>query len=71
MHSYVDKKFILVKSGCYTRSPTPTTILVVACHATPATCTPRDKQTQFSKQTRDKDKTPEMSRIQIKTSPSQ
>jgi hypothetical protein len=40
-----------------TRSPTPATILVVARHATPATCTQRDKQTRFSKQNRDKTKT--------------
>jgi hypothetical protein len=32
-----------------TRSPTPTTILVAARHTAPATCTPRDKQTRFSK----------------------
>jgi hypothetical protein len=32
-----------------TRSPTPTTILVTARHATPATCTSWDKQTRFSK----------------------
>jgi hypothetical protein len=31
-----------------TRSPTPATILVAGCHATPGTCTPRNKQTQFS-----------------------
>jgi hypothetical protein len=41
----------------YTRSPTPTTILIIACHAAPATCTPRDKQTQFSKRNKDKRKT--------------
>jgi hypothetical protein len=32
-----------------TRSPTPATVLVAARHAAPATCTPRDKQTRFSK----------------------
>jgi hypothetical protein len=32
-----------------TRSLTPITILVAARHATPATCTQRDKQTRFSK----------------------
>jgi hypothetical protein len=31
-----------------TRSPTPATILIAACHATPATCTPWDKQMWFS-----------------------
>jgi hypothetical protein len=31
------------------RSPTPATILVATLHAAPATCTPRDKQAQFSK----------------------
>jgi hypothetical protein len=31
-----------------TRSPTPATVLVAACHAAPATCTPWDKQTWFS-----------------------
>jgi hypothetical protein len=36
-----------------TRSPTPVTI----CHATPATCTPWDKQTRFSKWNKDKRKT--------------
>jgi hypothetical protein len=39
-----------------TRSPTPTMILVVSRHATPATCTPRDKQTRFSKRNKDKRK---------------
>jgi hypothetical protein len=41
----------------FTRSPTPTTILVAAHHAAPATCTPRDKQTQFSKRNKGKRKT--------------
>jgi hypothetical protein len=40
-----------------TRSPTPSMILVAARHATPATCTPREKQTRFSKQNKDKRKT--------------
>jgi hypothetical protein len=40
-----------------TRSTTPATILVAACHAAPATCTPRDKQTWFSKRNKDKIKT--------------
>jgi hypothetical protein len=35
-----------------TRSPTPTTVLVAARHATPTTCTPRDKQTRFSNEQR-------------------
>jgi hypothetical protein len=39
-----------------TRSPTPATVLVVAGHATPATCTPWDKQTRFSKRNKDKRK---------------
>jgi hypothetical protein len=39
------------------RSPTPTTILVAARHATPATCTPWDKQTWFSEWNKDKRKT--------------
>jgi hypothetical protein len=39
-----------------TRSTTPATILVVAHPATPATCTPRDKQTRFFKQNKDKSK---------------
>jgi hypothetical protein len=40
-----------------TRSPTPATILIAAHHAVPATCTPRDKQTWFSKRNKDKRKT--------------
>jgi hypothetical protein len=39
-----------------TRSPTPATILVVTRHVAPATCTPRDKQTRFSNETRIKEK---------------
>jgi hypothetical protein len=31
-------------------------ILIAARHAAPATCTPRDKQTRFSKQNKDKGK---------------
>jgi hypothetical protein len=31
-------------------------ILVAACHAAPATCTPRDKQTRFSERNKDKEK---------------
>jgi hypothetical protein len=54
-----------------TRSPTLTMILVAAHHATPATCTPRDKQIRFSKQTNDKDKTIEPFWIQIQISLSQ
>jgi hypothetical protein len=38
------------------RSPTPATFLVTARHATPATCTPRDKQTRFSKRNKGKRK---------------
>jgi hypothetical protein len=37
-----------------TRSPIPIMILVAARHATPATCTPRDKQTRFSERKKDK-----------------
>jgi hypothetical protein len=40
----------------YTRSPTPAMILIATCHAAPATCTPRDKQTRFSKWNKDKRK---------------
>jgi hypothetical protein len=39
------------------RSPTPVMIIVTACHATPATSTPRDKQMRFSKRNKDKRKT--------------
>jgi hypothetical protein len=38
-------------------------ILIAARHAAPATYTPRDKQTRFSKQNKEKGKTTEMSRI--------
>jgi hypothetical protein len=55
----------------YTKSPTPATIPVAARHAASATCTPRDKQTRFSKQNRDKGKTTKMSWIWIQTSTSQ
>jgi hypothetical protein len=40
-----------------TRSPTPAMIIITARHAAPATYTPRDKQTRFSKQNKDKRKT--------------
>jgi hypothetical protein len=40
-----------------TRSPTPTMILVATRHATPATCTSRDKQTRFFKWNKNKRKT--------------
>jgi hypothetical protein len=40
-----------------TRSPTPATVLVAARHASPATCTPRDKQTRFSERNKGKRKT--------------
>jgi hypothetical protein len=39
------------------RSPTPTTVLVAARHAAPATCTPQDKETRFSERNKDKRKT--------------
>jgi hypothetical protein len=54
-----------------TRSPTPDMVLIAACHAAPASCTQRDKQTRFFKQTKDKGKTNESCRIRIQTSPSQ
>jgi hypothetical protein len=38
------------------RSPTPTTTLVAVCHVVPITCTPRDKQTRFSKRNKNKRK---------------
>jgi hypothetical protein len=38
----------------YTRSPIPATVLIAARHAAPATHTPRDKQTRFSKWNKDK-----------------
>jgi hypothetical protein len=37
-----------------TRSSTPATVLVAVRHAAPATCTPRDKQTRFSKRNKGK-----------------
>jgi hypothetical protein len=40
-----------------TRSPTPATVLIAARHAAPTTCTPRDKQTQFSERNKGKRKT--------------
>jgi hypothetical protein len=46
-------------SVLYTRSPTPAMILIIARHAAPAICTPRDKQMWFSKQNKDKRKTNE------------
>jgi hypothetical protein len=46
-------------------------ILIAARHVAPTTCTPRDKKTRFSKWTKDKCKTTELSRIQIQTLPSQ
>jgi hypothetical protein len=52
------------------RSPTSAMILVDAHHAAPATCTPRDKQTRFSKRNKGKRKT-KQSRIRIQISPSQ
>jgi hypothetical protein len=39
-----------------TRFPTPTMIIIAACHAAPATCTPQDKQTRFSKRNNGKRK---------------
>jgi hypothetical protein len=40
-----------------TRSFTPVTVLVAACHVAPATYAPQDKQTRFSKRNKDKRKT--------------
>jgi hypothetical protein len=54
-----------------TRSSTPATILVTVRHAAPAAYTPREKQTRFSKRTKDKGKTTEPSRIRIQTLSSQ
>jgi hypothetical protein len=45
--------------------------IITARHAAHATCTPRDKQTQFSNEIKNKGKTTEMSQIRIQTSPSQ
>jgi hypothetical protein len=39
-----------------TRSPTPATVLITTRHAAPATCTPWDTQTWFSKWNKDKRK---------------
>jgi hypothetical protein len=55
----------------YTMSSTPAMILVDARHAAPVTCTPRAKQTQFSKRKIDNGKTTKMSQIRIQTSASQ
>jgi hypothetical protein len=46
-------------------------MLIAARHASLATCTPRDKQTRFSNETKNKGKTIEMFQIQIQTSQSQ
>jgi hypothetical protein len=55
-----------------TRSLIPVMILIADRYATPATCTPRDKQTRFSKWNKDRgSRTTEMSRIQIQISTSQ
>jgi hypothetical protein len=55
-----------------TRSPTPTTILIAAHHATPISYTPRDKQMWFSTWYKDKSsRITEMSQISIQTSTSQ
>jgi hypothetical protein len=43
-------------------------ILVAARHATPATYTPRDKQTRFSNETKNKGKITEISWIRIQKS---
>jgi hypothetical protein len=54
-----------------TRSTTRVMILVAACHTAPITCTPRDKQTRFSNEIKNKSKITEMPRIRIQTLPSQ
>jgi hypothetical protein len=54
-----------------TRSSTLAMILIAAHHAIPATCTPQDKQTRFSKWNRDKGKTTKMYWIRIQTTASQ
>jgi hypothetical protein len=46
-------------------------ILITVRHATPTTCTPRDKQTPFSNRNKNKGKTTEPSQIWFHTSPSQ
>jgi hypothetical protein len=46
-------------------------IIIAAHHGAPATCTPQDKQTRFSNETKNKGKTTEMSQIRIQTSPNQ
>jgi hypothetical protein len=50
----------------YTRSPTAATIIVAARHAAPATCTPRDKKTRFSKRNKEKGKQLKCSRFEFK-----
>jgi hypothetical protein len=40
-----------------TRSPTPATVIIAACHAAPTTYTPRDKQTRFFERNKGKRKT--------------
>jgi hypothetical protein len=52
----------------YTKSSTPSKILIAAYHVTPVTCTSRDKQTWFSKWNKDKGKTIKMSWIRIQIS---
>jgi hypothetical protein len=55
----------------YTRSPTPAMILIAARHVTPVTCTPRDKQTWFSKRTdRGRVEPPKLPGFQFKPSKS-
>jgi hypothetical protein len=46
-------------------------ILIAARHVTPATCTPRGKQTRFSTKIDDKDRTMKNSWIQIQTNANQ
>jgi hypothetical protein len=46
-------------------------IIIAARHAAPATCTPRDKQTRFSKQNKDKRKTKQNLSYQLAVKPRQ
>jgi hypothetical protein len=55
----------------HTRSPTPATIIIAACHVAPATCTPRDKQTRFSKQNKINVQPSKLPRIRIQALSSQ
>jgi hypothetical protein len=62
--------YVLPFSVLCSRSSTPSTILVTACHVAPVTYTSRDKQTRFSTRT-DRGRITETSRIRIQTTASQ